>query len=139
MLTFKKRKIKKRKLILPMIFISIMLAGFLFLHLKNGLFQFDWQSPFSRPELIKPIPEDSLEEEMRQNLSPLGKELKSLDLSSEKKVIATFSGDLTVIFSREKDFHFQVASLQFILWRAKIEGKSPFFVDLRFDKPVVKI
>jgi hypothetical protein len=139
MLTFKKRKIKKRKFILPMIFIFIMLAGFLFLHLKNYSFQFDWQPPFLRQELIKPVPEDSLEEEMRQNLSSLGKELKSLDLSDGKKMIATFSGDLTVIFSREKDFHFQVASLQFILWRAKIEGKSPFFVDLRFDKPVVKI
>lgn len=122
-----------------MIFIFIMLAGFLFLNLKNNHYQFAWQSPFSRPELIKPIPEGSLEEEMRQNLSSLGKELEALDLSSEKEIIATFSGDLTVIFSREKDFHFQVASLQFILWRAKIEGKSPFFVDLRFDKPVVKI
>ncbi len=111
----------------------------MFINLKNDHFRLDWQLPFSRPELIKPIPENSLEEEMRQNLSSLGKELKTLDLSEGKKVIATFSGDLTVIFSREKDFHFQVASLQFILWRAKIEGKSPFFVDLRFDKPVVKI
>lgn len=139
MLTFKKRKVEKRKLILPIIFIFIILAGWLLVFFKNLHFSFTLPLPFTNPELIKPIPEGSLEEEMRQDLASLGQELKSLDLSDEKKTIATFSGDLTVIFSKEKDFHFQVASLQFILWRAKIEGKSPFFVDLRFDKPVVKI
>ncbi len=128
-----------RKLILPLIFIFILFSGFLFVNLRDFYFQFDWQWPFSSSELIRPIPEDSLEVEVRENLSSIGQKLKDLDLSSEKKIIATFSGNLTVVFSKEKDLNFQVASLQFILWRAKIEGKVPYFVDLRFDKPVVKI
>ena len=139
MYTFKKRKINKQKLLLPIVFIFILFSGFLFINLRDFHFQFDWQWLFSSSELISPIPEDSFEEEIRESLFSIGQELRDLDLSSEKKIIATFSGNLTVLFSKEKDLNFQVASLQFILWRAKIEGKVPYFVDLRFDKPVVKI
>jgi len=139
MYTFKKRKISKRKLLLPLIFIFILFSGFLFINLRDFHFQFDWQWLFSSSELISPIPDDSFEEEIKESLFSIGQELRDLDLSSEKKIIATFSGNLTVVFSKEKDLDFQVASLQFILWRAKIEGKAPYFVDLRFDKPVVKI
>jgi hypothetical protein len=139
MIYFKKRKISKRKLVLPIILIFILLGGLLFVNLKDISFQPEWQWPFSSSDLVKPIPEWSLEEEIRENLSPIKQELRELDLRSEKMIIATFSGDLTVIFSKEKDFDFQVDSLQFILWRAKIEGNVPYFVDLRFDKPVVKI
>jgi len=139
MYTFKKRKINKQKLLLPIVFIFILFSGFLFINLRDFHFQFDWQWLFSSSELISPIPEDSFEEEIRESLFSIGQELRDLDLSSEKKIIATFSGNLTVLFSKEKDLNFQVASLQFILWRAKIEGKAPYFVDLRFDKPVVKI
>lgn len=41
-----------------------------------------------------------------------------------------------VIFSLEKDMEKQVASLQLILSRSKIEGKPFSKLDLRFDKPV---
>lgn len=41
------------------------------------------------------------------------------------------------LFSLEKEIGSQVGSLQLILSRAKIEGKLPRLVDLRFDKPVI--
>lgn len=40
------------------------------------------------------------------------------------------------VFSTQKDFNFQLDSLQLILSRAKIEGKKVKRVDLRFEKPV---
>ena len=42
-----------------------------------------------------------------------------------------------LIFSLEKDILRQLASLQLILQKAKIDGKVIEVVDLRFDKPVV--
>jgi len=41
------------------------------------------------------------------------------------------------IFSSNKDFKAQVASLQLILSRSRIEGKIPEKIDFRFDKPII--
>jgi hypothetical protein len=51
---------------------------------------------------------------------------------------ATLSGNLHVFLSKNEDIPRQVASLQYILNRSKIEGKLPSIIDLRFDKPVLK-
>ncbi|MGB9706833.1 MAG: cell division protein FtsQ/DivIB, partial [Microgenomates group bacterium] len=45
--------------------------------------------------------------------------------------------DLVTTFSFKKETQIQIDSLQFILSRAKIEGKGIKKIDLRFDKPVV--
>lgn len=42
-----------------------------------------------------------------------------------------------IVFSLEKDHLRQLASLQLILQKAKIDGRMIDFIDLRFDKPVV--
>jgi hypothetical protein len=144
MISLKKRKKSKRKLILPVVLIFIFLGGILAynlkdFHLPNLNFEFNWPWSSSPPNLIKPIPEESFEAEIREKLSPLRLGIQELDLTDQRKIVATFSGNLTVVFSKEKSFDFQVTSLQFILWRAKIGGNKPYFVDLRFDKPVVKI
>ena len=46
------------------------------------------------------------------------------------------TNDLEVLFSLDKDIKKQVASLQVILSRSKIEGKVLNRLDLRFEKPV---
>lgn len=56
---------------------------------------------------------------------------------SERALMTKFSSGLTCVFSLEKNLESQLASLQFILWRSKIEGEYPTKVDLRFDKPVI--
>ena len=43
-----------------------------------------------------------------------------------------------VIFKLDQDLSLQIASLQLILQRAKIDSKELEFIDLRFDKPIVK-
>ena len=51
---------------------------------------------------------------------------------------ATLSGNLHVFLKKDEEISRQVASLQYILNRSKIEGKIPSIIDLRFDKPVLK-
>lgn len=70
--------------------------------------------------------------------------LSKLDLKpeilkvSEGTVLAWLAGGPKAAFSLKKELPSQVGSLQLILSRAKIEGKTPEVIDLRFDKPVVK-
>lgn len=65
-------------------------------------------------------------------------------------VINTLTSRLKIIFSLEKDIKSQLASLQLILQEAKInhgtipietgmDSKDLEFIDLRFDKPVIKL
>lgn len=46
-------------------------------------------------------------------------------------------GDIKLTFSLNKDLNRQLASLQLILQKAKMNSKSMDKIDLRFDKPVV--
>ena len=56
----------------------------------------------------------------------------------DRGVIKTHQTDkLGIVFDLNQDLAKQVASLQLILSRSKIEGKSISSIDLRFDKPVV--
>lgn len=58
-------------------------------------------------------------------------------VSPQGQIFANLEEEILAIFSDKKDPSFQVATLQLILARARIEGKIPQRVDLRFDKPVV--
>ncbi len=46
--------------------------------------------------------------------------------------------ELTIFFSREKDLAGQIRSLQTVLQKYKIEGKSLKQIDLRYEQPVVR-
>lgn len=43
-----------------------------------------------------------------------------------------------ILFSLDGDVENQLAALQLILQKAKIDDENMFFIDLRFDKPIVK-
>lgn len=43
-----------------------------------------------------------------------------------------------ILFSLDTDVENQLAALQLILQKAKIDDENMFFIDLRFDKPIVK-
>ena len=124
-----------RKLIIPIILILFFLIGFFVVQLKKTDFGFNFQL-LKKEKIVNPILPPTEEEKLRNllQMSGLGVEtIKSLDNSFE----ATISGNLTVLFSKEIEYALQVASLQFILERSKIEGKIPSKIDLRFDKPVL--
>lgn len=44
-----------------------------------------------------------------------------------------------IVFKLNEDIETQIASLQLILQKAKIDNESLEFIDLRFDKPVIKM
>lgn len=77
-------------------------------------------------------PESNLKSLMgRYHLYPEG-----LDMQADR-IVATFSGNLTAQMSTSRDLKLQVASLQLIISRSKIEGRIPKEIDLRFDNPIV--
>lgn len=69
-----------------------------------------------------------------EKLSWLGVEVFKVKLDSNKLI---FNGVPKLIFGLEKDIPKQLASLQLILQKAKMNSKAVDIVDLRFDKPVV--
>jgi hypothetical protein len=58
-------------------------------------------------------------------------------IDDENQNMVIFASSWQAFFSLAKDPIFQVDSLQLIFKQAKIEGKFPKSVDLRFEKPVV--
>lgn len=56
---------------------------------------------------------------------------------SGSTVTITLSSGTVVTLPTERDFAEKAQALQLILTQAKIEGRAPRTVDLRFDKPVV--
>lgn len=97
----------------------------------------DLSLDFSPQPLIEPLGAPSKEEELTKKLAEVGLVPESLIFDKEE-VVASFSAGPTVLFSASKDLRGQVASLQFILSRTKIEGKIPLKIDLRFEKPILK-
>jgi len=64
-------------------------------------------------------------------------ESKTLRLVSPREIEVWLEDETLILFNSEKDMENQLDSLQLILSRAKIEGKTIKKIDLRFDKPVI--
>jgi hypothetical protein len=52
--------------------------------------------------------------------------------------ILVINSEPKLVFALDRDLNLQLASLQLILEKAKIEETNMEFIDLRYDKPVVK-
>ena len=99
--------------------------------LKRVNFEF-----LKKEKIVSPVSPPTEEEKLEETLLMSGFKTWSIK-SSDESFEATLLGNLLVLFSKEKEYASQVASLQFILSRSKIEGKIPQKIDLRFDKPVL--
>ncbi len=71
-------------------------------------------------------------------LRALGLDVKNAKIYSQKILVVDSVSAPKIIFSLENPLNLQLASLQLILEEAKINNKEMEFVDLRYDKPVVK-
>lgn len=60
--------------------------------------------------------------------------IKSVKIEDNKLLI---DAEVKIAFSLKKDYARQLASLQLILQKAKIESKLIDMIDLRFDKPII--
>lgn len=58
--------------------------------------------------------------------------------SNEANVIVSIPENIKAYFSPTKDISWQVSSLQQILNQLTIENKKPVYIDMRYEKPVVK-
>lgn len=59
-------------------------------------------------------------------------------LSKGQTINVFLENSIVASFSAEKKIEKQVDSLQFILRQSKIKGKLPAFIDVRFNKPIIK-
>lgn len=132
--SFRRRKfLFPRKSLLPIFLIIFLLGSFFWAKFR----QTDWSFDLVQSgEILNPLPSPTAKEELENFLRQGGLTPTNLDFQDEQ-VEGSFSGNLTVFFSLDKDLFSQVISLQFILSRSKIEGKLPKLVDLRFRKPVI--
>ena len=130
-----KKFLIRRKFFFPFILILFLLIALLVKITKNFEFDFNFVLP-TRGEIINPLPSPTAKEELENFLRQGGLTPTNLNFR-QKEAEGSFSGNLTVFFSLDKDLFSQVISLQFILSRSKIEGRLPRLVDLRFNKPVI--
>ncbi len=73
-----------------------------------------------------------------EKLKTFGLSTQTTQLVNEFLIIFPSESQPRIIFSLEKDNNLQLASLQLILEKAKIDKESMEFIDLRFDKPIVR-
>lgn len=73
-----------------------------------------------------------------QNLENLGLKIQITQIIDNFFIIFPTTSQPKIIFHLGKDINSQIASLQLILKKAKIDEENLEFIDLRFDKPVVK-
>lgn len=64
-------------------------------------------------------------------------EFETIKVVSPREIEVWLEEGILILFNSEKDVDIQLDSLQLILSRAKIEGKTIKKIDLRFDKPVI--
>ena len=126
----------KKKVVLASLFICFLF----FLIILGQARKSDWT--LREQELVKPVREMAKKDKLAIEIKTLALE-ENFSLSGEPQtsgqtLIATFSGRTTVVFDLEGEAEKQLGSLQFILRRAKIEGRLPVVIDLRFLQPVLK-
>jgi|SRR6185369_1725973 len=103
---------------------------------------------FGRTAYISPLAKAALQDMSYKDDKDIALIKKSvtdqkMEVSSVKRegssYVIILKDNSQIILSSEKDINSQISSLQFILSRLTMEGKLFTQLDLRFDKPVVKL
>jgi uncharacterized membrane protein YvbJ len=126
---------------------KIILVSIIFLIILGvGIYIF--RNLLQKPLYISPLPPnykiDSVSDK-DQKLKLLEDKLKESKIKYEKIIaydkyfIIEMEDDSKVLVSSQKDLIPQISSLQFILSRLTMEGKAVRELDLRFDKPVIRL
>jgi cell division protein YceG involved in septum cleavage len=139
-----KRKIsrqnkKKKKLFLLYVLIFILFSGALSFLYFNFFRTQSFISPLAPDFKIDSAPERQKKLQIVKKLLDEKKiEYKEI-IVYDKYFALQMSDKSQVLISSEKDISTQLASLQFILSRLTMEGKAIDLLDLRFDKPVIRL
>lgn len=134
---FKRRQRRKNKKFTILLF-WLFATAFLTL----GLFAFQFYKTQFDSSYVSPLSQslsNNLDENELRNLLNTHKiSFASVSIASDSSFLVFLSKDEIAILSSKKLLSEQVSSLQRILMRLTIEGKSFQRLDLRFDKPVVQ-
>lgn len=146
---FKKTPARKRKRAFRRI-IGISIIILVLLVLVGGVVYYFISLKFNKPLYVSPLSkkighepafgssadEDDTMSILKKSLKEKNIELDSVTASGSAYVARLKNGG-SVIFSSEKDLFAQVSSLQFILSRLTMEGRTFSRLDLQFEKPIV--
>lgn len=122
---------------------------FLFIGFLAFIFYFFYQILLKNKSLISPVPislsingrkilfSNIPDSNLANLLRKSGINYSLISSSSDLSYLVKLETGEEIIFSSKKDLNSQVSSLQLVLSRLKIEGKSFKRLDLRFDQPVV--
>lgn len=138
-----KRKLRNRKQFLIKVYVIV---GLLLIGAVAGYFT--GQKLFVKTGYLSPLSQEVAAEASYQDdkaislitesLTKQKKEVESVTAEQASYKIVLKDGS-EVILSSQKDLKSQLSSLQFILQRLTMEGKLFTQLDLRFDKPVIKL
>lgn len=94
---------------------------------------------FGRTSYLNPIAKNAVSNTaiLEEKLRKANVNFITVSASSDSSLVVSLSGSGEVIFSSKKDIGSQISSLQLILTRLTIEGKSLKILDFRFDNPVI--
>lgn len=131
---------REKKLYSSKFFIFIFSA--IFLGVLCGI-AYSYAKPlFGTTLFISPLPKDvknnTFQKSLAIEINKVGLNYSSIVYSDDSSYVVTLKNGEMVIFSTGKSVVSQVSSLQLILKRLTIEGKSFKMLDLRFNKPVIK-
>lgn len=143
----KKELPRKRKRFLKKVFFFSSLIGIILI-LGVGILYYTYFFKSDKPEFSNPLPIKTVVQANQEDLF-----LKSLKNALEKeaivytKITREKDGSYNVVlekggvvtFGPQKDIMAQIASLQYILSHLTMEGKLFSQLDLRFEKPVIKL
>lgn len=90
----------------------------------------------SKGNLSKETTVEGTQETIEKLLKQKGIKYKSIAYRDNSYIIV-LANDAEALFSSKKDAEVQVSSLQLVINRLTIEGKSFKRLDFRFDKPVI--
>ncbi len=72
-------------------------------------------------------------------IKTFGLDTQTTQITDKSLVIFPTDSQPKILFSLEKDNNLQIGSLQLIFKKAKIDKESIEFIDLRFDKPILRL
>lgn len=136
-LAFRKSKVSKKKLqiILIITILGLVALGVAIFLKEKPQFYFSLPQP---GRMVAPSSQNDTYIDLVNQLAQSGLSISYINFLDNNTIEASLSSGIRVIFSTEKDIKEEVASLQLILGRFKIEGRKVNKIDLRFKNAFIE-
>lgn len=136
----KTKKIQKKRLLI-LLTVGLFFAVFIFMVTAYYIYNSTkplYISPLPSKGTLNDSPDGKLINSIKSGLKKQNIEYEEIE-NTDGKFVVKLKNKSQIIFSDKKDIKTQLSSLQLILARLTMEGKLFSQLDMRFDKPVVRI